>query len=120
MFENIIKKAISVAKKSNVLRSKLGCCLFTSAGRIVAFTNNTKIYGIDGKFTIHAEERLIVKALRLGAGRYDADRILVVHFMRGTQCLGMAKPCPRCEYLLKRAGFKVWYSDENGDIKLLA
>ena len=119
--DSIIRKAIFAAKKSNVLRAKVGCCLFTDSGNIICYTSNCKVYGTDGKFTIHAEERLLMKICRLNINRFGPLNVLVVRWLKGTNSIGSAKPCSnRCSYLLGKTGFRVYYSDENGEIRKLA
>ena len=115
----IIEKVTLIAKKSNVKRSKLGAILFTPNGRIISFTNNRKIYGVDGIFTVHAEAHLIAKSHKLRAERFGQLCMLVVRYMSGSRQLSLAKPCDRCTYLLRETNWKVYYSNENGDIQEL-
>jgi len=43
--------------------------------------------------------------------------ILVVRYKVGSDTLGISRPCSRCAALLKWAGIKVFYTDENGNIQ---
>jgi len=49
---------------------------------------------------LHAEARLV---LRLGKG---APVVYVARFVFGTKTLGMAKPCPTCEAILRSYGVR--------------
>ncbi len=114
--KNVIKKAIEIAKESQVARGKVGAVLFTPNGHILAFANNRINRGHPGKWTIHAEEHLIAKATRIRAGsRYSKLCVLVVRWSVESG-LTIAKPCPVCSFLLDQTGWKVYYTDRNGQI----
>ena len=115
--KKIKQKALATAKKSDVVRAKIGAILFTDAGQIVAFANNRTFYGDKTKWTIHAEESLIAKAHKLKAKkRFGHLNVLVVRLRRSKKSSALAKPCPRCQQLLDEAGFSVFYTDENGQV----
>lgn len=76
-----------------------------------------------GIFTVHAEEALIAKAMKLKAlQRFGCSKlnVLVVRWKPSIEALGNARPCSKCRHLLKMAGLnRVYYSDENGVIQRL-
>jgi len=113
----IFKKALATAKKSTVLRSKMGAVLFTNSGEIVVFASNQTCLGHGKKFTIHAEEAVIAKAHKIKANSRMKGR-LSIFILRWTKTKGirMAKPCERCAALLKKTGWNVFFTDYNGKI----
>lgn len=119
----IINTAISEAKKSNVVRGKIGAVLFTSNGNIVVSAHNSIFLGyVDKKkFTIHAEEFLLMKACKLNIiNRMKNEKLymLVVRYRKEDDTLSSAKPCPKCQYLISKAGiYKVYFSNVNGLIE---
>ena len=116
----IILKAIKIAKKSNCLRSRMAAIVFTNNGRILTHSDNKHFFGHKKKFTIHAEEGVLAKIIKMGIHlRFKIKdlNILVVRWKPSTDALSNAKPCPKCAILLKRIGIRTFHSDENGDIK---
>jgi tRNA(Arg) A34 adenosine deaminase TadA len=118
----IIASAINAAKKSDVVRGKVGAVLFTDSGRILCIAHNKIVYGrmSKGQFTAHAEMVLLAKVTRIRA----VDRlglknlnILVIRYKTETDGLANAKPCPVCEHYLKLSGIKYYYSNQNGEIE---
>lgn len=60
---------------------------------------------------IHAE----ISAINNVTAKYRKNGILVVGRVNKNNELAMAKPCKRCETVLKKLGIKrVWYSDHTG------
>jgi len=120
----VLNAALKVAKKSDVVRGKVGAVCFTNTGNILAFASNKIFYGqmSKKKFTIHAEAALLAKLVRIRAcSRFGLKNlnILVVRYKAEIDGLAIAKPCVNCQYLLKMSGITVYYTDENGEIKLL-
>jgi cytidine deaminase len=119
---SVIVKAINTAAKSDVKRGRIGAVLFTSNGRIVASASNRAFFGLKDRFTIHAERLLLARAFRLKAlDRLGVSNlnILVVRLRSVDNKLSNAKPCTECQFYLKEAGLKVFYSDEEGNIQKL-
>lgn len=119
---NIIKKAVDVAKKSNVVRSKVGAVLYTDSGHILTYAPNVIYMGHKTKWTIHAEEFVLAKALKLRImSRYDVNNLglLVIRFRQQDGAITCAKPCEKCQELIRQANISVVYSDYDGLLKRL-
>ena len=113
----ILQRAIKEAKASTIVRAKVGAVLFTSTGYIIVSAHNTILYGIKKKWTIHAEEFVLAKALRLKAlKRFGKLHLLVVRYKPATDVLANAKPCEKCQELLRKAQIKVFHTDSSGNI----
>ena len=118
--ESIIKEGIRIAWTSNVKRGKLGAVLFNNNGHIICSASNKSVYGNPKTFTIHAEEHLLWKAFKLKATeRLGKLNVLVVRVLSSLDGVHMAKPCPKCKYLLSQVNLETYYSDENGEITKL-
>ena len=116
---NVINVATETAKKSDVVRGKVGAVCFTNKGHIIAFAHNAILYGHKKHFTIHAEIALLAKLVKLRAGaRFGIKNlnILVVRYRAEDDALGIAKPCVNCRAALKITGMKVFYSDTHANI----
>jgi tRNA(Arg) A34 adenosine deaminase TadA len=115
---NVLKKAVDCAKKSSVIRGKVGAVIFTRSVNIIASAHNTIFYGQKNKWTIHAEEMAVRKILNFRSkDELGKLYILVVRYKVGSDTLGISRPCPRCAALLKWAGIKAFFTDENGNIQ---
>ena len=120
MKKTIISRAIKEAKSSDVVRGKVGAVLFTDQGHILTSSHNVILLGGLPKktFTIHAEQYLLSKAFRLKAiERFKKLNVLVLRYKPGTKKLANAKPCKNCRFLLKKAGVRVFYTDDLGQIQ---
>jgi len=121
-FNPLIKEAIDISQKSDIVRAKIGAVLYNNNGSIIASAYNQRIYAsVDKKrFSLHAEESLILKILKLKVIpriRKNSLNILVVRWKPSSSTLmGNAKPCDRCKYLLDKIGIRVYYSNERGEI----
>jgi deoxycytidylate deaminase len=94
----IIKKAKMIALKSNQKKSKMSALLL-SKNKIIGAQNYNCIGGI--KWSIHAEEHLIIKAAKLGISLKRST--VLIYRINGS---GESKPCPKCRDLLIKAGVK--------------
>ena len=124
MKHQVIQRAIKSAKSSLVVRGKVGAVLFSNSGNAISSACNATFYGAQDKriFTVHAEQALINKMLKLKAiERYGLKNlnILVVRHKPSIKHLANAKPCKMCESLLKLIGIKTYYTDAKGEIKTL-
>ena len=120
--KQVIDKAIKTAKASNVIRGKVGATIFTNSGHIITSAHNAVMLGkIEEEiFTIHAEEHATLKALKMKAvERFGKLNILIVRWKPSSDILANAKPCRKCQYYLKKAGFRVFYTNEFGNIERL-
>jgi len=121
----IINRAVEEAKKSDVVRGKVGAVLFSNSGRIIVSSHNVIFLGQMAKkiFTIHAEKFLLAKAFRIKAiqrfGRNERLNVFVLRYRVGLDTLGSAKPCGLCTALLKAAGVNVYYTNSQGNIEKL-
>lgn len=116
----ILQKALATAKNSEMQRGKVGAVLFTNSGHIITSAYNVYFDGDDDKRSIHAEEYVLSKAIRLRAIPRFCHRglnLLIVRYKTSNDKLAMARPCEKCAKLLTRfPEIQVYYSNENGDI----
>ncbi len=100
--KNLLTLADKEARKSNVVRSKMSALALSANYRhVIADSHNIRIMN-GKKWTLHAEERLLVKH------RISFNTVLVY---RANGC-GTSKPCSRCARLLNEAGVsRVIYFD---------
>jgi cytidine deaminase len=119
----VIRKAIDVAKSSDVVRGKVGAVLFTDRGRILTFSSNSKYMSNEKKrFTIHAEEYVLAKAIRQKIFARFADEninLLVVRWRKKDNKLSIAKPCKHCQEIIRETQISTFYSNKNGKIEQL-
>ena len=120
----VIKKAFRSAKNSNVSRGKVGAVLFTDNGNIITHSCNTTFFGHNNKliFTIHAERYLLSKAFKIKALHRFRGRglnVLVVRYSKSINHPVNARPCNECEFYLKEAGLRIFYTDNNGEVQEL-
>jgi len=115
---NVIQKALSSAKNSQMERGRIGAVLFTNSGYVITFASNVYYDGDSDKRSIHAEEYVLSKMLKISAiSRYKKINLLVVRYKMSNNNLAMAKPCINCQKLLKRfPELTVYYSNEKGKI----
>ncbi len=115
--KNIVNKAIETAVTSNVRRGKVAAVIYTDRGEILATSCNTRFYREmgSGKFTIHAEEMVLSKAYKMClTRRYNNLNMFVLRYKRETKSIAIAKPCEKCQILLKNWDFPVYYTTEYG------
>lgn len=111
-----VQTAKKIAKYGNVKRAKVAAVAFTSNGNILTKAHNRRVHGRKGKWTEHAEECVINKLNRIKAwNRFDNIIILVIRV--NTRGLVMAKPCIKCQAILKEYPVSIFYTNENGEIK---
>lgn len=111
-----IEAGTKVAKYTNVRKAKVSAVAFSGTGQIIATAHNRRVDGHKNKWTEHAEEVIIHKLVRLKAfSRYDNISILVMRInKRGA---AMARPCRKCQILLRQYRVSVYYTSENGTVK---
>ena len=114
----ILARAIRAASCSEIIRARVGAVVFTDTGNILTHACNCRLYG-HKTLTIHAERSALAKIVKIRAReRYGSINMLVVR-VRANGTLSCAKPCQECEYYLREAGIKVWYTDNNGEVQRL-
>ena len=104
--------ALEVRKESD-LRVKVGACIIRG-NRIIGLGAN-KSGGSDRhkyQWSRHAELRCMLRAGDVGGGDIYVARVL-----GHSQRYGMAKPCRRCETLLRDANIKTVYYTVQGGIE---
>ena len=117
--QGIIRRACKEAKKSDVARGRIGAVVFTNSGNIVTSAHNAVCMGDKKKFTIHAERYLLAKVARMKiVERFGSAKlnILVVRYKPSIEYAANAKPCEECQFYLKEANIRTYYSDENANI----
>ena len=113
-----INMAKKVAQFSNIKRAKVSAIAFTSNGHIIAIAHNRRVSCETNRWTEHAEEVLICKLSRINAWqRFKNISILVLRI--GAHGIVMAKPCRKCQSLLKKYPVKIMYTDSDGTIQPL-
>ena len=118
---SVVVRAIKEALSSNVKRGRVGAVLFTRSGRIICSAHNSCFYGRveDDIFTIHAEDYVIKKALKMKAlirFRKEGLTVLVVRFKPSSLTIVNSKPCGPCQSILDFAKVDVLYSNNDGEI----
>lgn len=113
---NILYSLVDLAKKSNVRRSKMAAAILDSRGNVVCMANNVVVMGHPSKWTLHAEEMAIAKAVRKRVLPNKLD-LIVIRYKPSTDKLSLAKPCINCQRLIEEAGLNTYFTDENGDIE---
>lgn len=112
---NTAKKS---AKYSNIKRAKVSAIAFSSSGHVIAMAHNRRVNCGDDRWTEHAEESLIYKLNRINAWqRFKSISILVLRM--STHGVSMAKPCNKCQKLLKKYPVRIMYTDSVGSIQFL-
>lgn len=119
MDNRIIRKLglSKIDKDCTVERGRHVAFAFTKAGNILALeTNRRATHGNVTEWTLHAEEFLIKKLIKLRAReRFGTIDILVARWdkMGGWR---FSKPCVRCELLMKSYGVrKISYTNQDGE-----
>jgi len=111
---------VRLKRHCNVLSHKLIAIAFTNNGHIITFATNMSIRGrIDHTFTIHAEDNLIGKLVRVKA-RERFGKINVIIARKGQKGWLIAKPCSQCQEKLNNYGIsEIYYTTNNSIIKRL-
>jgi hypothetical protein len=108
-----------ISKKCNVRRAQMAAVAFTNRGHIIASSVNVGFRGSmtdnKDKYSMHAEEAVIKKLLKLKAKeRFDTINLLVIRHSKkkGITC---SKPCKNCSKQINKYGFnEVFYTDWDG------
>jgi len=112
--------ALHEAQKTNVRRGKIACLILSTSGKVITKAHNLSVFGDCKRFTIHAEQAAIAKALKINAAnRYGKLTALVVRYKPSTRTASMAKPCEVCQSLLSMAEIDAYYTDKKGLIRKL-
>jgi hypothetical protein len=117
--EQILKRAVKSAEKSNVVRGKVSAVAFLDNGTIIAHAHNASFLGSKFIKTLHAEQALLNKLEKINYKRFQDINILVLRWKKGTKEFANAKPCNDCERRLSNYPFAVWYTNEDGIIEEL-
>jgi len=119
---SIVKRAWKEAQKSNVVRGRVGAVLFTNSGNMITSAHNSIMMGHGKNFTVHAERYLLAKIARMKIfKRFSGEKlnILVLRYKISSKYAALAKPCDECQFYLKEANVRIFYSDEKGFIQEL-
>lgn len=98
---------------------KLAAIAFTANGHVVSRATNRIWLGDPEKFSIHAEEFLIKKLIRIRAKeRFGRLFVLVARWSPGIPGWTIAKPCENCQRLLDRYSIRgVYFTDRRGRVQ---
>lgn len=119
--KRILEAGLKEARKSDVRRGKVAAVLYTNSKRILVTAHNATILGNKDR-TIHAENRLILRAIKMKVfDRFRNDRfnVLVVRWRKSDNTPRNAKPCPVCYQLLKKFPVDIYFTNINGEITWL-
>jgi len=107
--------ASKVAMKSPHHQHKLGAVIVKSGRVLSTGFNRLRPNSFLGVDTLHAEEAAILKLLqKQRLHDLSGAEIYVTRFTRGG-AVGIAKPCHRCEDLIRSVGIKrIFYTDYSG------
>lgn len=112
-----LKKQIEIASKqtkySNVKKGRVAAIALSQSGRLICCAHNSKACGTKRKWSVHAEDALIRKLVKLNAfKRFGRINILVLRTTK--QGISMAKPCCACQKLLNRYPVNIFYTNWKG------
>lgn len=111
-----IEAGTKATRYTNVRKAKVSAVAFSGTGQIITTAHNRRVDGHKSKWTEHAEEVLIHKLERTRAfQRFKDISILVMRINK--QGAAMARPCKKCQVLLKQYNVNVYYTSENGTVK---
>jgi len=114
--DNFLAIGTKIAQFGNVKKARMSAIAFTKSGRIIAHASNRRVMGQQNKFSLHAEEALLMKLEKLHAfQRFDNISIFVMRINK--LGIAMARPCRKCARLLDRYPVTVFYTDIDGQIK---
>jgi deoxycytidylate deaminase len=119
LYSNIIKRAIQESKKST-FSPRMGAVVFKGKRIYGSGHNGVRSSSISLKYkkweeSLHAEQSAL---LNLDWEKLKGCSILVYR-VNSFGKLGMAKPCPMCQKLIKYVGIKnIYYTNEDGEIIL--
>lgn len=116
ILDRIGKKLID--RRCTVDKHKLVAIAFTDSGHIIATeTNKKSTLSASGYSTVHAEEGLIRKLLKISAKeRFGGINVLVGRWGRKNGWT-LSFPCRNCAVLMQKYPVKkVFYTDSNGRI----
>lgn len=118
--QSVINEALSIAKKSNVFRGKVGAVLFKENGHIISKACNVTYLGSDKQYTIHAEANLIIKCSKMSIFsrlRKEKLNILVARWVKNKDSISIAKPCNHCGTMLRSLNIPTYYTNREGNIQ---
>lgn len=109
--QKIINIALNESLKTNIKKGRLSCLVLGKKWNILYKTHNIRLSGNKTKFSIHAEERAIIKY---------RNKINTMMIFRNTQYKNAAssKPCNKCMLRIQQAGVKyIIYFENNKWVK---
>ena len=114
-FESYLKIGKKTTEYTDVKRGRVSAIAFTKNGHIITKAHNQKTPGNKSQWTIHAEENLLKKLIKINAfHRFGDIIILVMRF--SSNGVSMAKPCMNCMKQLRKYNVSVFYTGEDGQI----
>lgn len=115
IYQNCIEHGQKISKYGDVKKAKVVAICMDKSGRVLVHAHNRKILGVDGRFSIHAEEDLVNKIIKRNIHiRYKDITILILRF--ASHGLAMARPCENCQSILEKIEADIYYSDNSGRI----
>ncbi len=111
--ENVDKKI----SYSNVLKSKHIALAFRKNGSLITLATNQLIKGHKSKFSLHAEEALIIKLKKLRARERLGPLTVLVMRWSSLNKYCLSKPCKNCRRLLEEYGIHtILFTTNEGNI----
>lgn len=113
--EFLIQMGTKIAKYTDIKKARVSAIAFTKNGNIITYAQNRKIIGSKNRFSIHAEEALIRKLVKIGA--FQRYKNIIIFVMRiSSDGVSMARPCKKCAKLLSKYDVDVIYTSWDGQI----
>ncbi len=102
---------------SNVKKSKHLAIGFKKNGSFIASATNQLIQGQNNKFSLHAEEALILKLKKIKAKeRFSSLTVLIMRWSPSAKWT-LSRPCKTCQKLLEEYGIDtILFTTSEGDI----
>jgi len=118
MKTSLMTRAMEMAKQSDH-RCQIGCIVTNKRGRVIASGyNQFKTHPLQVRYAKHNDrsEKIYLHAeiSALIRCREEPHTVYIGRIMKNGKA-GMCKPCPICEYAIRKAGVKVIiYTDSTG------
>jgi len=113
-----LNRCYKISRKSTVERAKYACLIAYKKTPLI-WSYNPSFYGMEDKFTIHAEEFAIIRANRQNIfNRYDSLDMYIFRFNNDGE-MRISKPCSKCHNLIKMTNMNNVIYFDGSEIKFL-
>ena len=119
MKEQILQSALKRCRKDGTVRSAKVACIAIAPDYVSITVNKRGKGGRISPWTYHAEE-LMLNRIRNARWPYPGACTIIVMRFKPDGTLGCAKPCDRCDPMLRKSGVRrVIYTNEVGILERL-